>query len=215
MISLGPGLRTTLSGPQSKSMTHFLRLHHDAILIGAGTAKADDPSLNCRYPGAALETQPRPVIVGSSLPEGWLGRCKATSLAAAGNAKQPWSVTAKLDAGGSDRWKWEGDQLKVRTDANKRMDWESILEGLLNRGVRSVMIEGGATVINELLKRPGLVDAVIVTIAPTFLGREGVQVAPAAAFVGGQRANVASLQEPVWCQFGQDMVLCGRLRASS
>lgn len=66
-ISLGPGLRTTLSGPESKTMTHYLRSHHDAILVGAGTFVADNPGLNCQYPPAdtknALECSPLPVVL--------------------------------------------------------------------------------------------------------------------------------------------------------
>ncbi|OKL61764.1 hypothetical protein UA08_02360 [Talaromyces atroroseus] len=51
-LSLAPGVRTILSGPHSKAMTHYLRFRHDAILIGVGTANADDPGLNCRIEGA-------------------------------------------------------------------------------------------------------------------------------------------------------------------
>ncbi|QKX54448.1 uncharacterized protein TRUGW13939_01534 [Talaromyces rugulosus] len=50
-LSLAPGVRTALSGPQSKAMTHYLRSRHQAILIGVGTANADDPGLNCRIAG--------------------------------------------------------------------------------------------------------------------------------------------------------------------
>ena len=68
-LALSPGAPTALSGPQSKGMTHYLRSRHDAILIGVGTAVADNPSLNCRlegvggYGGRNLEGQPRPVVV--------------------------------------------------------------------------------------------------------------------------------------------------------
>lgn len=213
MIALGPGLRTTLSGPESKSMTHWLRSQHHAILIGAGTAKADNPSLNCRYPGADSESQPRPIIVGSSLPEDWLAQCKATSLAQAGKALQPWRICADAATGNVSGWRWEGDVLKMSPASDGRMDWKLVLEALLDRGIRSVMVEGGASVINELLQRPDLVDSVIVTIAPTFLGKEGVQVAPPAIAVGGEPVNAVSLQEVAWCQFGQDMVLCGQLQS--
>lgn len=69
-LSLAPGVRTVLSGPQSKAMTHYLRSRHQAILIGVGTANADNPGLNCRIEGvdgykakAGDETpKPDPVI---------------------------------------------------------------------------------------------------------------------------------------------------------
>ncbi|KAK4500646.1 hypothetical protein PRZ48_008835 [Zasmidium cellare] len=63
VVAFAPGQRTTISGPETKSMTHFLRYQYDAILVGAGTAVADDPALNCRYPGATLDDQPRSVVV--------------------------------------------------------------------------------------------------------------------------------------------------------
>ncbi|EHK99335.1 putative 5-amino-6-(5-phosphoribosylamino)uracil reductase [Glarea lozoyensis 74030] len=68
-LALSPGAPTALSGPESKAMTHYLRSRHDAILIGVGTAVADNPSLNCRiegvggYGGEGLEGQPRPIVL--------------------------------------------------------------------------------------------------------------------------------------------------------
>jgi 2,5-diamino-6-(ribosylamino)-4(3H)-pyrimidinone 5'-phosphate reductase len=50
-IAAAPGVQTALSGPESKAMTHYLRSQHDGILVGIGTAMADDPSLNCRLEG--------------------------------------------------------------------------------------------------------------------------------------------------------------------
>lgn len=53
-LALAPGVRTALSGAQSKAMTHFLRARHEAILVGAGTAVADDPGLNSRLDAACF-----------------------------------------------------------------------------------------------------------------------------------------------------------------
>lgn len=50
-IAAAPGVQTALSGPESKAMTHYLRSQHDGILVGIGTAMADNPSLNCRLDG--------------------------------------------------------------------------------------------------------------------------------------------------------------------
>ena len=91
-------------------------------------------------------------------------------------------------------------------------DWEMILQQVYKEGFKSVMIEGGAQVINALLKKPELVDSVIITIAPTWLGRAAVQVSPETKRSGLQPINAANLENPVWQQFGQDMVLCGKLR---
>lgn len=209
MIALAPGVRTALSGPETKSMTHYLRLKHDAILVGAGTAVADAPSLNCRYPGVGLEQQPRPVIVD---PKGrWevegsaLGR-----LADEGVGKQPWVVGLAGEKTAGVRRLVVGASAGEDSE-RESMDWEQVLKVLKTEGIESVMIEGGATVINALLAKPELVNSVVVTIAPTWLGQGGLAACPAAAEVDGQRVNAARLSDTAWRQFGADAVLCGRL----
>jgi len=203
MIALAPGVRTPLSGPQTKSMTHYLRLKHDAILVGAGTAVADAPSLNCRYPGAGLGEQPRPVVVDPS--RRWVVEGSAVArLAAASKGKEPWVVSCGGDGVGAVK------VVSVQGISKGGMEWEEIFRALKAEGVDSVMIEGGATVINALLARPHLVDSVIVTIAPTWLGQGGLAASPAGVEDGGQRVNAASLRETSWKQFGADAVLCGK-----
>jgi 2,5-diamino-6-(ribosylamino)-4(3H)-pyrimidinone 5'-phosphate reductase len=213
MIALAPGARTTLSGPETKSMTHYLRLHHDAILIGAGTAVVDDPGLNCRYPGATLQTQPQPAIVDPRRRFDFREDAKVCQLAAEGKGKTPWIICAE-----------EPERtppvrhIGISQDAESSFDvqhnslqWLDILRSLKVKGIDSVMIEGGATVINALLLLPDVVDAVIITIAPTWLGRGGVNVSPAAQSHEGASSNAAWLQQTSWRQFGNDVVLCGRL----
>lgn len=219
MIALAPGARTTLSGPESKSMTHYLRLRHDAILIGAGTAATDDPSLNCRYPDAEWKHQPRPVIVDPNRrwkPEGK----KAYRLASESQGKAPWIVVRAcdaFDASSADPLLQIGGKYLIAEDqhpgsCDTAISWTSILTSLKRKGINSVMIEGGASVINTLLSTPDLVDSMIVTIAPTFLGQGGVTVSPTPKTQNDQRINSAWLDQPSWRQFGSDAVLCGRLR---
>lgn len=224
MIAIGLDLRTALSGPESKSMTHFLRMKHDAILIGTRTARSDDPSLNCRYPGATEEDQPQPIIVGSSLQDEWFEVCKATKLGKEGKGKEPWSVAWRHDNSGTIEPQWwmmdEPMHAELRpTEETKstesKLDWGEFLEDITQRGIDSIMIEGGARIINELLQRPDLVDAVIVTIAPTWLGNKGVQVSPPTVIINDVPQNAAALQEQAWKQFGADSVLCGRLRSGA
>lgn len=219
MISLAPGVRTTLSGPETKSMTHYLRLHHDAILVGRGTAIADKPSLNCRYPDAGLEDQPRPVVVDAKRSWDVLGS-PVFKLALEGKAHAPWIFCrSSSDSGSEDFLRAGGKHLVVPEHQHAEtspagtpsMSWRSILRTLRQQGIRSVMVEGGATVINALLAEPELIDSVIVTIAPTWLGQGGVHACPAPVMEGSQRVNAARLSTTSWRQFGADAVLCGRL----
>lgn len=213
MISLAPGLRTTLSGPETKSMTHYLRLHHDAILVGVGTAIPDDPGLNCRYPGATLASQPRPVVVDPQMR--WtVAGSKLEQLAGEKRGKAPWIICTPRPLLQDPLTACGGERLHIPgglQDGHETIEWTAILRTLKSKGINSVMIEGGATVISTLLSMPGLIDSVIITIAPTWLGQGGVTVSPPSRSQGGERVNAARLQQTSWRQFGQDAVLCGKL----
>ena len=222
MISLAPGVRTALSGPETKSMTHYLRLHHDAILIGVGTATADDPSLNCRYPGTSLDSQPQPVIVDAGLRWNVIGS-KVAKLAAAKESKTPWILHAPCEPAEREPSLRHCERIPVNSEAPqlsptssqtrlRKLLWPPILDALRRKGIKSVMIEGGAQIINDLLSQSDLVDSVIVTIAPTWLGQGGLAVSPAPKIERSQRVNAAHLGETAWRQFGDDVVLCGKLK---
>lgn len=223
MISLAPGVRTSLSGAQTKNMTHYLRAQHQGILIGVGTATADDPSLNCRYPDAGQNHQIQPLILD---PNGrWdVTSSKAMSLAQQGQGLPPWVIAASMTASSvvhedmgykillvGDDEVTTNDNIGSTASDEGRIKWRSIFKALRAKGLESVMVEGGATIIKELLAEPELVDSVIVTIAPTWLGEGGVGIAPAERIEGGKRVNAARLGDTLWKQFGQDVVLCGRL----
>ncbi|KAJ5587235.1 uncharacterized protein N7459_003000 [Penicillium hispanicum] len=227
-LALSPGARTVLSGPQSKAMTHYLRSRHDGILVGVGTAIADDPGLNCRisgtggYGGAELEGQPRPVVIDPSARWDFSDESKLFQLCRQGRGRAPWIVTALPEPPVEKRALLEryGGQfisLKMNTsDAGQhRIDWNDLLPTLRSCGLRSVMIEGGGQVINSLLEPPSLslIDSVIITIAPTWLGQGGVVVSPARRFgEDGKAVSAARLRNVKWYPFGEDVVLCGQVK---
>ncbi|KAI4624617.1 hypothetical protein J4E83_004293 [Alternaria metachromatica] len=221
-LAIAPGVQTALSGPQSKAMTHFLRSRHDAILIGAGTAIADNPSLNCRiegvggYGGEGLVGQPRPVVIDPRGRWQFSEESKVMRLAKEGKGKAPYIVTY-VEPSSYQRKILEsvgGEYLVLGLSpediAASGSSWHIILDALAHRGLKSVMIEGGGFVINDILG-PGpaysLVDSVIVTIAPTWLGRGGVQVCPDG---GSERLPITRLKDTKWIPLGEDAVLCGR-----
>ncbi|KAL4916933.1 dihydrofolate reductase-like domain-containing protein [Aspergillus aurantiobrunneus] len=223
-LALSPGTRTVLSGPQSKAMTHYLRSRHDAILVGAGTAVADNPGLNCRihgaggYGGDGLRGQPRPIILDPSARWNFDESSKIFALSREGRGRAPWIFTASgayvpeekrnlLERSG-------GKYIALDVIEGKVFDWADLLRRLKSEGLESVMIEGGGSVINSLLE-PGfqhLVDSVIVTIAPTWLGQGGVVVSPKRRLDERGTAIAASRLKGVkWHPFGEDVVLCGRI----
>jgi 2,5-diamino-6-(ribosylamino)-4(3H)-pyrimidinone 5'-phosphate reductase len=106
-----------------------------------------------------------------------------------------------------------GKYVTLDTDDNGRFRWVDVLDALHKDGIQSVMIEGGGYVINSLLEPANheLVDSVIVTIAPTWLGRGGVVVSPERRFEGTAPMPAARLKNTTWVPLGEDVVLCGRL----
>ncbi|KAH7030888.1 putative riboflavin biosynthesis protein Rib7 [Microdochium trichocladiopsis] len=238
-LSLGPGIRTALSGPQSKAMTHYLRSRHDAICIGVGTAIADDPGLNCRLdaasrrgPGTSEKAQhPRPIIIDPRLRWDFSRDNKIFQLVRGGDGLAPFIITAVTNP--------SAEKVKILEDhggkfivlnsspastlssatipsTSDTLDWLAILAAVRQQGLHSIMIEGGGTVINSLLasQNKTLVDSVIITIAPTWLGKGSVVVSPEQEVEKrtGQRALGPRLTGVRWIPLGEDVVVCGRLQ---
>ncbi|KAM5348097.1 hypothetical protein ACJ41O_007921 [Fusarium nematophilum] len=223
-LSLAPGVRTRLSGPGSKAMTHYLRSRHAAILIGVSTLLADSPALNCRIAGAA--SQPRPIVVDPHLRWTPDPTDKVLEVARLGNGLAPFVLTGVeapgLPAANVALLEQHGGKYlhvpATPSGANGRMrfDWHAVFDALLRAGLTSVMVEGGGQIINSLLAPTfhDLVDSVIVTIAPTWLGQGGVVVSPGRVQDSvGVPIPAARLSDVSWHPFDDDVVLCGKLHA--
>ena len=224
-LSLAPGIPTVLSGPLSKAMTHYLRSRHDAILVGVRTALADDPALNCRiegvggYGGFGWEGQPRPVIIDPGAR--WLvtQQSRIIRTVQEGKGKGPWIIIAPgfaIDPHRLEMLKYFGGKYLGLTDFDKkwRLRWVAILKALASEGIRSVMVEGGGMVINELLQPENsyFVNSVIVTVAPTYLGRGGVTVSPAPRQDEiGRPQPALRFRDVKWQSLGEDAIMCGRI----
>lgn len=219
-IAQKPGTQTVLSGPSSKLMTHYLRSRHDAILVGVGTVRADDPGLNCRLDRTGMggmgmgEGQPRPVILDPNARWDIKPECRMLRTAregGKGKGKAPWVIVSSDAKIPAERVKMlrevGGDFLRLDLNGRTRLAWEDILHLLESVGIRSVMVEGGGCVISELLGREErrFVDSVVVTIAPVFLGVRGVGVAPEDGEEG------LRLREVTWQVLEGDVVMCGRI----
>lgn len=223
-LTLAPGMPTILSGVESKAMTHYLRSKHDAIVIGVGTATADDPALNCRlegvggFGGLGWEGQPRPVIIDPSAR--WLITPQSRLLQAvqSGKGRGPWVIMAPgfaMDPMRLELLRYYGGKYLGLTEFDKkwRLRWEAILKALAAEGIKSVMIEGGGMVINDLLQpeNANFIKSIVVTIAPTYLGRGGVGVSPAPRHDATGRPQPAlRFRDVKWQALGEDVVMCGK-----
>jgi len=145
-----------LSSDAATRMTHQLRSLHDGILVGIGTVLADDPQLTVReWQGM----NPQPIVLDSQL------RLPASARLCSGNGKRCWVLTGKRDASPRN----DCELLQVGCNDNGQIDLAAALQLLHQRGIRSLMVEGGASVLTALLQAQ-LVDAVVLTIAPRIIG---------------------------------------------
>ncbi|MEJ7631654.1 MAG: dihydrofolate reductase family protein [Rubrobacteraceae bacterium] len=163
-MATADGSSRWISCPESLRFAHALRAEHDAILVGAGTACADDPSLTVRHvPG----DDPLRVVVDSTLRTPLTsavlsnGAAKGTVLAVTGRAPEVRCEDA-LSLGAT--------ILRLPENESGRVDLGVLMEELHGFGVRSVMVEGGASLITALL-RGQFVDRLAVCVAPKILGR--------------------------------------------
>ena len=225
-ISLMPGVQTAISSPETKAMTHYLRSCHDAILIGVRTAIADDPSLNCRlagaggYGGTGVAQQPRPIIVDPHARLHIRPDMKILKMVSEGRARAPWIVVAPgapLHPTAVQILKAHGGEYLMINDFPGHglgLNWDGLFQILYKEGIKSVMVEGGGIVLSELLRQQfsSLIDSVIVTIAPTFLGRSGVQVSPETTVDERGQPIMTRLEQVRWHPMGEkDIVLCGKI----
>ncbi|KAJ8131438.1 hypothetical protein O1611_g2189 [Lasiodiplodia mahajangana] len=227
-LTLSPGVPTAISGPQSKAMTHYLRSRHHGILIGVGTAVADDPSLNCRiigvggYGGEGLDGQPRPIILDPTARWDFTSNSKLFKLCREGRGRPPWIITSLQNPPPEKTAllkEYGGMYITMQTVrpdvGSHRFDWHDLLVTLKKHGLDSVMVEGGGKVINSLLEPQDMaqISSVIVTIAPTWLGQGGVVVSPRRRHDDtGKPIAAARLTGAKWYPFGEDVVLCGGIK---
>lgn len=195
-IAAETGRPLLLSGPPAQLLTHRLRRWHDGILVGIGTVLSDDPRLTVRL----LEgDDPQPIVVDSQL------RFPETARML-GNDRRPWIATGHGgDPARRLALKARGATiLEVDDGAEGRVDLRSLLTRLHEKGIRRLMVEGGATVLSAFL-REQLADVVVVTIAPRWVG--GL---PGVARTSPGQA-LPAFKAPVWKVVGEDMVVWAEL----
>jgi GTP cyclohydrolase II len=160
-IATSSGDSKWISSDAERRASHALRAACDAVLVGLGTVRADDPQLTVRLvPGAS----PLRVVLDSTLrlPPGAhvLGDAASTLIVTTERSDQ--SRRKELQA--------QGVAVHlVAADPPWGVNLEATLELLRDIGVRLLLVEGGAAVITSFL-RGRLADRMIVGIAPTILG---------------------------------------------
>jgi diaminohydroxyphosphoribosylaminopyrimidine deaminase/5-amino-6-(5-phosphoribosylamino)uracil reductase len=169
-IALASGESQWITGPRARSAGHRLRSLHDAIMVGANTARVDDPSLDCRLPGLS-DRSPIRVVISRS------GRLSlASRLAATARATPTWMIVAANASPEAFRAHEEAgvEIIRIGDDPeDEPLDVGLALEALAARGITRLLVEGGAALAASLL-RAKLVDRLVVFQAPLVLGGDGL-----------------------------------------
>lgn len=173
-IALANGVSQWITGSESRARVHKMRAEHDAVLVGAGTVRADDPLLTARtvpLPATqpvriVADSHARTAVAGRLAQSVGLGRVVIAAVQPEGR-----NVEA-LAAAGVDVWRCG--------DMKGRVSPERLLDRCAADGLMSVFLEGGGELAASFI-RAGLVDTIQWFRAPILIGGDGL---PAIAALG-------------------------------
>lgn len=204
-IATRTGHSQWITGPAARARVQQLRKEMDAIMVGIGTAMADDPQLTardeCGSPLAA-EWQPIRVVLDSAgrlpLSARLLRQPGRTIVATAAGGTDGACAAALADAGAS---------VKAFPGSDGRVNLSGLLDYLGEQGIVSVLVEGGSATLGALLDA-GLVDQVQAFVAPTLIG--GADAASPIAGVGAAvMSDAVPLHHTTMEQIGRDWLITG------
>ena len=156
-----------ITNERSREIVQLQRSHHDAIMIGAGTARNDNPRLTVR--NTALSANPVRIIISDKidLP---INSELFTSI----KSHPTWIIHgADTDEEIKKAWTEEGAKLLKTESANGKILLKSALINLASEGITSVYCEGGSTLAASLLS-DNFVDELIIFTAGVIIGGDGL-----------------------------------------
>lgn len=167
-IAAGAGQSKWITGAEARTFAHRLRFCHDAVLVGAGTARVDDPLMTVRLEDLEMSGAggPLPVLLSVSMDLD-PGLRLFENAASGGTAVRVYTV-----GGGSSRSLPGAEVVTVPAGPDGGLDLAAVLDDLGRIGIRSVLVEGGARTFAGFLDQ-GLVDRWAIFRAPVVLGEDG------------------------------------------
>ncbi|MFK4226075.1 bifunctional diaminohydroxyphosphoribosylaminopyrimidine deaminase/5-amino-6-(5-phosphoribosylamino)uracil reductase RibD [Streptomyces sp. NPDC019890] len=146
-----------ITSPESRADVHRLRAEADAVIVGSGTARTDDPHLAVR--GTEGAVQPLRVVVDTN----------ATAVKSGARVLDDAAPTLIAVAEDAEPQLPDAVQVVRLPRAASGLSVPALLEDLYRRGVRSVLLEGGPTLAGSFVAA-GAVDQVVGYLAPVLLG---------------------------------------------
>jgi diaminohydroxyphosphoribosylaminopyrimidine deaminase / 5-amino-6-(5-phosphoribosylamino)uracil reductase len=192
-----------LTGPQAVAKAHRLRDQVDAILVGSGTVKIDDPSLTTRLASGRGRDAIR-VVIDSDLSTSLNSRVYALQ------SQAPTWVFCRENAPADRRVAFESKKIRVMSVSGGRSGvcLKKVLTRLGQEAVCSLLVEGGARIHGTLL-RERLADFAHLLYAPIFAGDGGVPLIE--SFVARDRHSAPRLTGVRLHRLGEDILLSGKL----
>jgi diaminohydroxyphosphoribosylaminopyrimidine deaminase/5-amino-6-(5-phosphoribosylamino)uracil reductase len=215
-IATRTGSAYWISGPDARQWVHRLRDRVDAILVGAGTVRVDDPQLTVRLTpeqreyGRADRQGPLRVVLSSRGELPVQSKLFQPDLAAGTCVLV--GVDGKEQAESLHSYQWLQDHgvevVTVATDGQGQLDFAAVLAILAQKGMMHVLIEGGSRVLGNAFDRQ-LIDHVAAFIAPKIVGGHA---APSPVGGTGLAAMTDALQfQQVRTErIGEDILVEGR-----
>ncbi|MDK3075476.1 bifunctional diaminohydroxyphosphoribosylaminopyrimidine deaminase/5-amino-6-(5-phosphoribosylamino)uracil reductase RibD [Sedimentitalea sp. JM2-8] len=166
-IATATGQSQWITGPEARRVVHGLRARHDAVMVGAGTARADDPELTVRDMG--VPRQPVRIVVSRHLDLPLLGK-----LARSARQTPLWICHGETaDPERVKAWDGLGATLLPCASDGMQLDAGDILQHLGRAGLTRVFCEGGGSLAASLLAGD-LVDELVGFTAGLVIGAEGL-----------------------------------------
>ncbi|MDO8568734.1 MAG: bifunctional diaminohydroxyphosphoribosylaminopyrimidine deaminase/5-amino-6-(5-phosphoribosylamino)uracil reductase RibD [Dehalococcoidales bacterium] len=166
-IATAKGSSKWISSGESRKLAHRLRALNDAVMVGIGTVLADDPQLTVRL---VKGRNPVRIIIDSKLRI----PLEANILKSRESAPVIIATTSRADKTKQGALRDMGAEvLTVGANESGDVELKELLVKLGQRGIASLLVEGGSEVITSLLGL-GLVDKLVVFIAPKIMG-EGIE----------------------------------------
>lgn len=166
-IATATGESRWITGPEARARVHLMRAEADAVMVGAATARSDDPTLDVRLPGMGRRGPVRIVVDGA------LGLNPGSRLAQSARDLPVWLLhAAATDPGRAAALDALGVERMATAGAPGALDLCDALSALGARGLTRVLCEGGGRLAAALL-RADLVDEIAWFSAGAVIGADG------------------------------------------
>ena len=205
-IATRDGESKWITGPRARGLGRRLRQRHDAIIVGSGTALADDPELTARaQDGTILEPTPARFVLDTHARLPLSARLLSPETAPITIVVGPNAPSDRVTALRRHASIWVGP-----LDGSGRIDLAWVMGQMRVKGLRSLLVEGGAELVTQFVVLQ-LADHIVFFYAPMTLGQSNARrctVDP--GFETSERCP--QLRRVRVHQLGEDLLLSARLK---